>query len=58
MELQVRDAADSRYAKPMLAKVYDVSQPMDTTTPEALSRALSRCVEIIAAQVRADAAGL
>lgn len=58
MELQVRDAAESRYAKPKLAKVYDVNQPMDDKTPEALSRALSRCIEIIAAQVRADAAGL
>jgi uncharacterized lipoprotein YmbA len=58
IEVQVRAAGDSRYAKPLLAKVYDVSSPMAVVTPGTLTESLSRCVEQIAAQVRADVAGL
>lgn len=58
MELSLRDAGESRYATPVMAKTYEAVEPMDAATPEALTMALSRCVERIAAMARADAAAL
>ncbi len=58
IEMMVRESGDSRYAAPTLARIYEVTEPMDAATPESLTLALSRCVERIADMARADAAAL
>lgn len=58
MEVQVRSADSSRYAPPLLAKVYDVTAPIAALNPQALAEGLSRCVEQIATQIKTDVAGL
>lgn len=58
IELMVRDSGESRYAAPLMARIYEHAEPMEAATPDHLAAALSRCIERIAAMARADAAAL
>lgn len=58
MEISVQAPGESRYAKPLLSRMYDARVPLESISAESLTEGLSRCVEQIAAQVRADVAAL
>lgn len=49
---------EERYAPPLLEKIYEARTPAESATAPAVVRALSRCLEIIAAQIAEDAAKL
>jgi ABC-type uncharacterized transport system auxiliary subunit len=50
--------SEERYQPALLEKVYEARVPADTPSAPAVVHALSRCLEIIAAQIAEDAAEL
>lgn len=54
-ELTVRDPAHQLSRAPLLVKTYTCERPAEQATPDAVARALSRCVEEIAAELARDA---
>ncbi len=56
LAVTLQDAV-KRTKPPLLERTYDVVTPADSATPGAVVRALSKCVEKVAAEIMADAAG-
>jgi uncharacterized lipoprotein YmbA len=56
LEATVRDPTHPRSQPPLLVKTYTCERPAEQATPTAVARALSRCVEAIAAELVSDAA--
>jgi len=57
-EAKFRAKAMSRYDDPLKIRVYEHTEPMAEPTASALAEALSRCIEAIAVEIAADAAGV
>ncbi len=56
LEVTIRDPTHQRSQPPLLVKTYTCERPAEQATPDAVARALSRCVEEIAAELAGDAA--
>ena len=55
LDLELRNEQDSRYAAPLLQKVYEIAVPAGQPAPAEVVRALSAGLEALAAQITADA---
>ncbi|GMU92348.1 MAG: hypothetical protein AMXMBFR4_14060 [Candidatus Hydrogenedentota bacterium] len=54
LALEFRRKGSSPYEEPLLKKMYDAVEPLDTAAPSALAMGLSRCVDRIALAVADD----
>jgi hypothetical protein len=55
LEATIRDPEHEYSRPPLLVKTYTCETPAEQATPDAVARALSRCVEKIAAELAGDA---
>lgn len=58
LDLELRNEGDSRYAAPLLQKVYEIAVPAGRPAPADVVRALSAGLEALAAQIAADASAI
>ncbi|MCC6491159.1 MAG: membrane integrity-associated transporter subunit PqiC [Candidatus Hydrogenedentes bacterium] len=58
LDLELRNEGDSRYAAPLLQKVYEIAVPAGQPAPADVVRALSSGLETLATQIAADAGAL
>ena len=58
LALEFRNEGSSHYAKPALARTYDVWLPASSATPGGIVESLSVCLEKVARQIVADASAL
>lgn len=58
LALSVREAGASRYADPLLEKIYEARVPAETADANSVVIALSRCMEAIATEIARDTAQL
>ena len=58
LEIVVRDAEVPRYQPPLIEKSYSSSRPVSGSNPGSVVEELSRCVEVIAAEIAADVSAL
>jgi len=58
LAIAIRNAGESRYSVPLLEKVYHCRTSAAAATSLAVVEALNQCLEQIAAEIAADAAGL
>jgi len=54
LEVTVRDPAHQLTQAPLLVKTYTCERSAEQATPDAVARALSRCVEDVAAELESD----
>ncbi len=55
LEVTIRDPAHQRFQPPLLVKTYRCELPAQQATPDAVARALSSCVDKVAAELAGDA---
>ncbi|MCC6694809.1 MAG: membrane integrity-associated transporter subunit PqiC [Candidatus Hydrogenedentes bacterium] len=58
LDLELRNEGDSRYAAPILQKVYEIAVPAGRPAPADVVRALSAGLEALAAQIASDASAI
>lgn len=58
LKLEVREAGESQYSTPLIAKVYDVYLPVDGDTAGDVVKTLSACLEEVARAIVSDIAAL